>query len=89
MDPTLESSTSPFSSGANSSPTLSNVAQVSNPSNVIMEPTSQDVPPLSASSPTPIASNNHTMVIRSKAGTTQPNPKYHGFHVAQASPDIP
>ena len=54
-----------------------------------MEPTSPDVPPPSASSPTPIALNNHTMVTRSKAGITRPNPKYHGFHVARASPNIP
>nr|POF03287.1 hypothetical protein CFP56_46105 [Quercus suber] len=63
MEPTLESFASPLSSRANSSPSLSNVAQVSNPSDVIMEPTSQDVPPPSASSSTPIASNNHTMIV--------------------------
>ena len=89
MEPTLKSFTSPFSFGANSSPSLSNVAQVSNPSNVIMESTSQDVPPHSALSPTPIASNNHITVTRSKARITWANPKYHGFHVARASPDIP
>ena len=89
MEPTLESFASPFSSRANTSPSLSNVARVSSPSDVIMEPTSPDMPPHSASSRTPIALNNHTMVTRSKAGITRPNPKYHGFHVARASPNIP